>query len=89
MSIFLNAKWFLHYCIHTCTLRENIYISTNLHNSIEEAGVTKVIDAFDRDQGAVDDWTFASGRVRVIWRFLSQLNDLGWCCWNTENKTGE
>lgn len=39
---------------------------TNLHNSIEEAGVTEVINAFDRDQGAVDGWTLAFGQVSVI-----------------------
>lgn len=57
---------------------------TNLHNSIEEAGVTKVIYAFDRDQGAVDGWALALGWVSVIWWFLLQLDDLGWCSWNTE-----
>lgn len=39
---------------------------TNLHNSVEEAGVTKVIYAFDRDQGAVDGWILAFGQVSVI-----------------------
>lgn len=39
---------------------------TNLHNSVEEAGVTEVIYAFDRDQGAVDGWTLAFGRVSII-----------------------
>ncbi len=39
---------------------------TNLHNSVEEAGVTKVIYAFDRDQGAIDGWTLAFGQVSII-----------------------
>lgn len=39
---------------------------TNLHNSVEEAGVTEVIYAFDRDQGAVDGWALSSGRVSII-----------------------
>lgn len=43
-----------------------VNICTNLHDSIEEAGVTKVIYAFDRDQGAIDRCTLAFGRVSVI-----------------------
>lgn len=56
---------------------ELTHSSTNLHNSVEEAGVTKVIYAFDRDQGAVDGWTLAFGRVSIIGWFLLQLDDLG------------
>ena len=61
----LNA-WFLPYIINTKHIQkifvfdQIIDCNTNLHNSIEEAGVTKIIDAFDRNQGAVDYWTLAS-----------------------------
>lgn len=55
----------------TLLVYRKCYVSTNLHNSVEEAGITQVIDAFHGDQGAVDDGTFASGRVRIIWWFLS------------------
>ena len=40
--------------------------NTNLHDSIEEAGVAKVIDAFDRNQVVVDGWSLASGWLRII-----------------------
>lgn len=61
--------WFLH---STVTHAQETFIFelthsyTNLHNSVEEAGVTEVIYAFDRDQGAVDGWALSSGRVSII-----------------------
>lgn len=45
---------------------EPTHNDTNLHDSVEEAGVTKVIYAFDRDQGAVDGWTLPFRWVSII-----------------------
>lgn len=39
---------------------------TNLHDSVEEAGVPEVGYAFDGDQGAVGGRTLAFGRVSII-----------------------
>lgn len=60
--------------------------STNLHNSVEEAGVAEVGYSFNRSQGSVNDGTLSSGRVNIVGGFISQLYDLGWC-WSTPKKT--